>query len=263
MRPGWLIAGSVLWLLVAVMAFAIVRNRPAGRDEEEADEEGSGPAAIVIGQGGLPNGRAPIIAKPVDSDEPYAGWDPKGIQEFTLTERSGKMVTKEDLLGHPFVVCFIFTRCAGPCFQVSSSMARLHEALKGTDVRLVTITVDPKRDTPEDLRKYADGLGADDRWLFLTGSQEKIYDLTLKSFLMPVEEMTGERRKPGWEVLHTTNILLVDERGVVQEKYDGRKPDEVQKLIDRLTGPAVAEIPGEKEATVPGDGDAPEAEAAP
>jgi cytochrome oxidase Cu insertion factor (SCO1/SenC/PrrC family) len=135
------------------------------------------------------------------------------------------------------VVNFIFTRCAGPCLSLTAEMARLQEELKerDLDVRLVTITVDPDYDTPEILKKYAEGFGADPgQWLFLTGDKDKIYQLIRDSFKMPVKEMKGAERKPGWEVLHTTNILLVDAEGKVLGKYNGVEAAEVSKLIRTL-----------------------------
>ncbi len=151
-------------------------------------------------------------------------WSEEGISDFELTERSGRVVHKADLIGHPWVVSFIFTNCAGPCAKVSSAMQRLQkEFFADTDLRLVTITVDPERDQPEQLSKYAAGYEADsERWLFLTdptGKKDKIYPLINGSFLMPVEEAQGKMREPGFEFIHTNNVLLVDEHGVVQGKW--------------------------------------------
>ena len=55
-----------------------------------------------------------------DDQEPL--WDPNGVEDFSLTECHGQTVTKADLLGKPWVACFIFTRCAGPCPRVSEQM---------------------------------------------------------------------------------------------------------------------------------------------
>jgi cytochrome oxidase Cu insertion factor (SCO1/SenC/PrrC family) len=152
-------------------------------------------------------------------------WPESGVANFEFTERSGKIVHKEDLVGHPWVVSFIFTHCAGPCFKVTSAMRRLQdEFFPDTDLRLVTITVDPERDTPAELAKYATSFEASpERWLFLTdptGQKDKIYPLINGSFLMPVQEATGAMRIEGHEFIHTNNILLVDERGVVQGKWN-------------------------------------------
>src|SRR5262249_55172554 len=95
------------------------------------------------------------------AQEKESAWDPAGGEGFSLTECHGQTVTKADLLGKPWVACFIFTRCAGPCPRVSEQMQILQNRLKGIDVRLVSFSVDPDRDTPEDLRKYAKVYKAD------------------------------------------------------------------------------------------------------
>ena len=152
-------------------------------------------------------------------------WPESGVADFEFTERSGKIIHKDDLVGHPWVVSFIFTHCAGPCFRVTSAMRRLQdEFFKDTDLLLVTITVDPERDSPTQLAKYANDFQATpERWLFLTdpsGLKDKIYPLINGSFLMPVQEATGKMRVEGHEFIHTNNILLVDEQGVVQGKWN-------------------------------------------
>src|SRR4051794_9583276 len=67
------------------------------------------------------------------------------VADFSLTERDGRTVTNADLAGKVWVASFVFTRCAGPCSQVSGTMARLQKELEGQkDVALVTLTVDPE-----------------------------------------------------------------------------------------------------------------------
>ncbi len=166
-------------------------------------------------------------------------WSEEGISDFELTERSGRVIHKSDLEGHPWVVSFIFTNCAGPCAKVSAAMQRLQkEFFEDTDLRLVTITVDPERDQPEQLSKYAAGYNADpDRWLFLTDPSKlkgKIYPLINGSFLMPVQEAEGELRAPGFEFIHTNNVLLVDEHGVVQGKWLSTDEAEFSQLRREL-----------------------------
>src|SRR4051812_27643857 len=68
------------------------------------------------------------------------------VPDFTLTERSGRILTKTDLLGKPMIVSFTFSRCAGPCPRIMNRMAQLATKLGAEDVRLVTITVDPEYD---------------------------------------------------------------------------------------------------------------------
>lgn len=181
-------------------------------------------------------------------------WDDAGIEDFSLTERSGRTVTKGDLLGKPWLACFVFTRCAGPCPRVSGQMKLLQEKLAGTDVRLVTFTVDPKYDTTEVLQEYAKHFDADpERWLYLTGDQYVIYHLIEHSFKVPVVEMVGEDRKPGFEVLHSTNIMRVDARGRVVGKYNAADDVDMAKLRRVLLG---GRDDGREEASTDDDGTA-------
>ena len=159
-------------------------------------------------------------------------WKPRPVGEFSFTERSGKTVTGETLKGKPWVVGFVFTRCAGPCLTVTGNMRQLQ---RRTGIQLVTITVDPKYDTPEVLTKYANafaGLTPEraEEWLFLTGDQREIYTLIAKTFEEPVKEITGPDRVPGFEVLHSANVFLIDKEGTIQGRFNGRLEEEMVRL---------------------------------
>jgi protein SCO1/2/putative membrane protein len=144
------------------------------------------------------------------------------VPEFTLTERSGRVVTRDDLHGKVWVASFLFTRCTGPCPQVSLTLKRLQDELaRYPDVRLVTFTVDPERDDPEELKRYADAFGADpDRWLFLTGPEKKVYSLLHDGFHVHVAKNTDNPR-PGQEVIHDTRLFVVDREGTIRGSYEG------------------------------------------
>ncbi len=163
------------------------------------------------------------------------------VADFALTERSGRTITRGDLAGKVWVAAFFFTCCAGPCPQISGTMAELHQTFANEpDVRLVSFTVDPERDTPQVLNQYADRYGADaERWLFLTGEQRSLYQLIEKSFFQAVRQNEGKDRTPGNEVTHSTRLVLVDRRGRMRGFYDGRRVDE--------QGAAVTDLPRLKE----------------
>lgn len=158
------------------------------------------------------------------------------IPDFALTERDGRTVTSDDLRGKVWIASFVFTRCTGPCPQISGTVARLQEELKQQpQVRLVTFTVDPERDQPGELAAYASHFGADpERWLFLTGKQEVIYDLLRQGFRVGVEQSQGEDRRPGNEVTHSTKLVLVDRHGCVRGYFDGRQVDEQGQPVNDL-----------------------------
>jgi cytochrome oxidase Cu insertion factor (SCO1/SenC/PrrC family) len=165
------------------------------------------------------------------------------VQDFSLTERSGTTLTGADLHGKVWVAAFAFTRCRSSCPQISATLARLQKELAGEpDVRLVLFDVDPRHDTPEVLRRYADTYGADpERWLCLTGDRDAIYGLIRTSFHLAVMENEGATRQPGNEVTHSSRLALVDRRGHVRGYFDGRQVDdegkevtEVPRLVERI-----------------------------
>lgn len=144
------------------------------------------------------------------------------VADFTLTERSGAMLTNADLRGKVWIASFVFTRCTGPCPQVTATMARLQSELTNErDVRLVTFTVDPKHDDRAELSRYALHFRADkDRWLFLTGPEEKLHRLLRESFKVPVQR-NEKTAGPGDEYDHSTRLVVVDKRGNIRGYFQG------------------------------------------
>lgn len=157
------------------------------------------------------------------------------VADFTLTERSGKQVQHADLHDKVWVAAFVFTRCAGPCTQISGSMARLQKELADEkDVVLVSFTVDPDYDTPEVLRDYAQRFGAEpDRWLFLTGKREAMHQLIRESFHLGVEKATGTPQA-GNEVVHSSRLAVVDRRGEIRGYYDGKDENDLARLKTKV-----------------------------
>jgi cytochrome oxidase Cu insertion factor (SCO1/SenC/PrrC family) len=121
------------------------------------------------------------------------------LPDFSLTERSGRRITLADLRGKVWIANFIYTHCTDTCPLQSARMARLQDRFGSEkDLRLVSITVDPARDTPTVLANYAARFGADpDRWLFLTGEKRAIYALAQQGFYLSVEEPEQSARPVG------------------------------------------------------------------
>jgi protein SCO1/2 len=159
------------------------------------------------------------------------------VADFSLTERGGRTVRLDDLRDKVWVAGFVFTRCTGPCSQVSGSMARLQKDLAGQkDVVLITFTVDPQHDNAEVLKKYAAGYGADpDRWLFLTGERDAVYRLIRTSFMLGVESASEPNKDPGNAVTHSTKLALVDRKGHIRGYFDGTDSVDVERLERKVT----------------------------
>lgn len=160
---------------------------------------------------------------------------PFPLGSFSLTERSGREITEKDLEGRPWIADFVFTRCKATCPVLTSKMKSLQETLKGTDVRLVSISVDPEHDTPEVLAKYARSFGADaDRWWFLTGDRERTYRLIRQKFLQSAEPASAEEIAQGSEAIHhDVRLALVDRENRLVGVFDSTDPEAVRRLVDR------------------------------
>jgi protein SCO1 len=158
------------------------------------------------------------------------------VPDFSLTERSGRSVSKADLHGKVWIAACVFTRCTGSCPKITGVMARLHHELRDQpEVIFVSISVDPEHDTPEVLRDYADHQGADgQRWLFLTGPQDRVYELIQKGLLLTVMQRQGDERTPGNEVDHSPRLTLVDRRGHKRGTFDATDPLKVEELLKKL-----------------------------
>lgn len=141
------------------------------------------------------------------------------LPEFGMINQNGDFMVIRELRGHPFVMNFIFTRCAAPemCPASSTRMAAMQKAAAARgldDLHFVTISFDPVYDSPGILRQYAEGYGMDlGNFHLLTGSQAWVDDL-LRQFGILTREEDGT-------INHTMATLLVDAEGRVAFRKEG------------------------------------------
>ena len=162
--------------------------------------------------------------------------------DFTLQNCTGEEISKTDLLDRIWIVDFIFTRCGGPCPLMTQRMRSLQSSLieealvdPPFSVRLVSVSVDPGYDTPEVLKEYASNWGAElESWYFLTGPPESTLHLIREGFNIAAEREGSGSEHGGMDmpnIVHSTNFLLVDQRGWVRKIYHLDEPDLEDKVI--------------------------------
>ena len=99
----------------------------------------------------------------------------ESVPAFSMVDQNGRDLTDKDLLGHVWVCDFVFTNCAGPCRLMSEKMVALQKAVGDPRVRFISFSVDPRRDTPEQLKQYAAMYNpGESRWSLLTSERRKI-----------------------------------------------------------------------------------------
>jgi protein SCO1 len=149
------------------------------------------------------------------------------VPEFRLIDQNGNPFTKKDVSGKVWIADFVFTQCAGPCPLMTLSMAELQKELAGLPIQFVSISVDPTRDTPAVLKKYAAAMKADEKnWTFATGESEEIFALARG---MKIAAVAGDDQNP---IMHAEKFILVDEKGWIRGYYFFKDPEKRKELIE-------------------------------
>ena len=159
------------------------------------------------------------------------------LVNFVFTDSSGREVKRDDMRGKILAVSFLFTSCSLTCPEVSKRMAEIQKLTAGApDVRLLSLTVDPRSDTPPVLAKWGARFGADtNHWNLLTGDQAQLHFVIGTSFLA-TETNNPFNSMPG-NFGGTDRIAVVDKQGRVRAFFDGLRietPAAVVAEIARL-----------------------------
>ena len=155
------------------------------------------------------------------------------VPDFSLTDQTDQPVSLHELKGRVWVADFIFTNCGGTCPVTTEKMRKLQEALPA-DIRMVSFTVDPARDTSKALAAYAAEHGATrERWLFLTGDKQALYDICIKGFKLPLLDDEGTPLEP---ITHSTRFVLVDKKGQIRGYYSGTEEEDLKRLATDAKG---------------------------
>jgi len=107
------------------------------------------------------------------------------IPEMTLLDQNGREVELQSILrpGKPVILDFIFTTCTTICPVLSANFLNMQNKLgdSADTIQLVSISIDPEHDRPEQMLQYLKKFRAGKGWDFLTGSREQIREI-MRSF---------------------------------------------------------------------------------
>ncbi len=150
------------------------------------------------------------------------------IPDFSFYNQDSILIDNNSLKDNIYIADFFFTSCPTICPIVSQNMLSIQEVYKNEDLlKLVSYTIDPKRDTPKRLKNYAFNLGADTKqWHFLTGPADTIYELADAYWVSAYEDKSAPG---GFD--HSGKILLVDKDRHIRSFCDGTKKESVNRFI--------------------------------
>lgn len=163
--------------------------------------------------------------KRLDADEP--------APTFTLTSQNGKRVSLKEFRGKALVLTFIYTECRDICPVLPQIIGRtdqiLSEAERGK-VRFVGISIDPRRDTPEKLRRFMQSHKlSPERWTLLTGSLREASKVAEDYGIVAKPDLQGD-------LVHNAVYVLIDPQGRLRTEFHGlfTPTQEIAKALRQL-----------------------------
>jgi protein SCO1 len=153
------------------------------------------------------------------------------IRPFVYLNQDSVKVTNDSLSNVIYVADFFFASCPSICPKVARQMLVIYNEFKGNEhVKLVSFTIDPKRDTPAKLRKYAANLEVDTKkWMFLTGDKDFTMELANDYLVSAMEDASA----PGG-FNHNGILILVDKKGHIRAFSEGTDAASTPHFIENI-----------------------------
>jgi protein SCO1/2 len=129
---------------------------------------------------------------------------------FRMTRAlDGKLVTGADYRGKVVALYFGYTNCPDVCPTTLTDLSRMLDQVKSPDVRVLFVSVDPGRDTPEELAHYAAAFSPQIEGL--RGSEEALAGLARR-----YRVAYSVNPAPPYTVMHSNAVFFFDKNGRVR-----------------------------------------------
>jgi protein SCO1/2 len=147
--------------------------------------------------------------------------EPRPLEPFTLVDHDGKSLTPEQLKGHWTLLFFGYTHCPDICPTTLAVLKGVAQKLESdpeltASTRTLFVSVDPKRDTPEQLKQYITYFNP--AFVAATGSRNEIDNLTMQ--VGAVYMFEGDTSRDDYIVNHSATILLIDPQGRFYARFN-------------------------------------------
>jgi len=151
------------------------------------------------------------------------------IPNFTFINQDSLTITQKTVEGKIYVVDFFFTSCPSICIDLTNNLKLVQEAFKDSDdVFILSHSVDPKYDTVSRLKKYGEIHNINSkRWFLLRGTIEQITEMAQLGYFAIAEF----KNHTEYELIHTENIILVDQNRQIRGIYNGTSSVDIGYLI--------------------------------
>lgn len=200
-----------------------------------------GVLALVVGASSVSAHSLKSLENQLHKREKYFQPLNKKAPDFALQDADGRTVGLQDFRGKVVVLHFIYTKCPDVCPLHAERIAKVQEMVNQTPmrelVRFVTITSDPKNDTPDVMRKYGVDHGLDPvNWTFLTSGSER---LTATRNLVQQFGHKFTEAEGGYQV-HSVVTHVIDKEGRWRANFHGLKfhPTNLVLFVNALVNDA-------------------------
>lgn len=158
---------------------------------------------------------------------------------ISLVDDTGKAVTEADYMGKPTLVFFGFTYCPDVCPTTLVTLKRAYDRLpEGVEPpQTLLISVDPERDTPEQLAKYVSTKAFPENLTGLTGTPEQVR-AAADNFIADYSRIDDPSSAAGYTMDHTALMYLMDEDWKLKTFFTH---DETAESIAACLGDVLAE----------------------
>ena len=165
-------------------------------------------------------------------DRVYVNAEPAPIADFTLTDQDGRALAFSSLRGQPALVFFGFTHCPSICPTTLARLKSLHASRGGAlrSARVVLISVDGDRDSPERLKSYLAALSPD--FVGLTGDPKLTSKIAAGFAAVFFREPAA--KDGSYNVMHSTQVFAVDKAGRLRATFADASIEDMATITDLL-----------------------------
>jgi len=199
------------------------KARPSASDEASSNARNTSPPPVASAHA-LPAASEPVLNAPI--------YD----LELEITDQHGESIRFDVFRDHPVILSMFYATCPYACPTLISDIKRIDQKLSAAErsqVRVLLVTFDPDRDTPEKLAELAKTHAVDTkRWKFARASKEATRDLAAVLGLK-------YRQLPSGQFNHSSVITVVDGKGMIRARTEGLESENQQLVakLHELTGP--------------------------
>ena len=142
------------------------------------------------------------------------------LPEFSLVDQDQQAFSRESMEGRLWVSAFVFTHCRSTCPRLTAHMKGLQSRVSDVpSAHFVSVSVDPRNDTPEVIKAYMTKNELDERnWRFVTGEEDAIRHVVVDGFRVGLGD-DDSKAAGADDIMHSNSFVLVDDKAQVRGYY--------------------------------------------